>query len=242
MQRLADERMADRHFQQPRHRARQHVPADPRGACEAEHPRPPVADQHVSDVGVRWQHLQAARRQDPDQLTFDPAMLTHDSAEEVSEADYPEQWSVTGGLTFGIDYHFEPGAPDDGITIEVPVATLNRVTDDDFSWLVPGLREEVVIELIRSLPKQLRVNFVPAPNKAREFLAAVPAGEEPLLTALSRYLRSTTGVHVPSRQCVANNPRAVKKVTGSAAVPVAAISTMYDFGSISAVTSSGRVQ
>ena len=79
----------------------------------------------------------------------------------------------------------------------MPVATLNRVEADDFSWNVPGLREELVTSLIRSLPKPLRVNFVPAPNKAREFLAAVPPGEEPLLDALERWCRSTTGVVVP---------------------------------------------
>ncbi len=62
---------------------------------------------------------------------------------------------------------------------------------------MPGLREELVTSLIRSLPKNLRVNFVPAPNKAREFLAAVPPGEEPLLDALERWCRSTTGLLVP---------------------------------------------
>ncbi|PVG81761.1 ATP-dependent RNA helicase HrpA [Nocardioides gansuensis] len=139
------------------------------------------------------------RQKRPDLLTFDPAMLTHQTAEEIREADFPTQWrdSEDEGLTFPISYHFEPGTADDGITIEVPVATLNRVDADDFSWLVPGLREELVTELIRSLPKQLRVNFVPAPNKAREFLAAVPPGEEPLLDALERWCRSTTGVVVP---------------------------------------------
>ncbi len=110
----------------------------------------------------------------------------------------PSEWdSGDEGLTFPISYHFEPGAVDDGLTIDVPVATLNRVEADDFSWNVPGLREELVTSLIRSLPKNLRVSFVPAPNKAKEFLAAVPAGEEPLLDALERWLRSTTGVVVP---------------------------------------------
>ncbi|MGH3346476.1 MAG: ATP-dependent RNA helicase HrpA, partial [Nocardioides sp.] len=142
----------------------------------------------------RWWKDERQRR--PDLLTFDPAMLTHDTAEEVVEADYPEQWQ-SEGLTFPISYHFEPGAADDGLTIDVPVATLNRVADDDFSWNVPGLREELVASLIRSLPKQLRVSFVPAPNSAREFLAAVPPGEEPLLDALERYLRGTRGVAVP---------------------------------------------
>ncbi|MGY2704649.1 ATP-dependent RNA helicase HrpA [Nocardioides sp. HB32] len=129
-------------------------------------------------------------------LTFDPSMLTHDTAGEISEGDYPELWEAEG-LTFPISYHFEPGAADDGLTIDVPVATLNRVEADDFSWNVPGLREELVTSLIRSLPKNLRVNFVPAPNKARDFLAAVPPGEEGLLDALERWCRSTTGVVVP---------------------------------------------
>jgi ATP-dependent helicase HrpA len=139
------------------------------------------------------------RQQRPGLLTFDPAMLTHDAAEEIREADFPTRWadSADEGLTFPISYHFEPGATDDGLTIEVPVATLNRVEADDFSWLVPGLRQELVTELIRSLPKNLRVSFVPAPDKAREFLAAVPPGEEPLLDALERWMRATTGVVVP---------------------------------------------
>ncbi|WP_238342865.1 ATP-dependent RNA helicase HrpA [Nocardioides cynanchi] len=138
-----------------------------------------------------------ARRADPELLTFDLAMLTHDTVEEVTESDFPEQWQSGAGLTFPISYHFEPGAPDDGLTIEVPVTTLNRVDAGDFSWNVPGVRRELVTALIRSLPKQLRVSFVPAPDKAREFLAATPPGEEPLLDALERWARSTTGVVVP---------------------------------------------
>ena len=86
----------------------------------------------------------------------------------------PSSGSSRRALTFPISYHFEPGAADDGITIDVPVATLNRVAAEDFSWNVPGLRAELVTSLLRSLPKQLRVSFVPAPNTAREFLAAVP--------------------------------------------------------------------
>jgi ATP-dependent helicase HrpA len=139
------------------------------------------------------------RRADPELLTFDPAMLTHATADEVRADDYPEVWrsGPDDGLTFPISYQFEPGAADDGLTIDVPVATLNQVTEDDFSWNVPGLREELVTALIRSLPKNLRVSFVPAPDRARTFLASVPAGEEPLLDALERWARSTTGVVVP---------------------------------------------
>ena len=159
-------------------------------------------DARVGADVVSGQHFdqwwKRARRERPDLLTFDPAMLTHDTADQVRANDFPTQWlsewghdSDEAGLTFPISYHFEPGAADDGLTIDVPVATLNRVDADDFSWLVPGLREELVTELIRSLPKHLRVAMVPAPNTAREFLAAVPPGSEPLLDALERFARST---------------------------------------------------
>ncbi|MFE7225466.1 ATP-dependent RNA helicase HrpA [Nocardioides sp. NPDC057577] len=137
-----------------------------------------------------------ARRETPDLLTFELSMLTNDAAGEVTESDFPASWDA-GPLTFDLSYHFEPGATDDGLTIDVPVATLNRVGADDFSWLVPGLREELVTALIRSLPKPLRVSFVPAPDKARAFLKETPPGEEPLLIALERWARSTAGVHIP---------------------------------------------
>ncbi|WP_221633942.1 ATP-dependent RNA helicase HrpA [Nocardioides luti] len=179
------------------HRARR------RGIVVDEHTLFDFYDARVGAEAVSGAHFdqwwKRTRREHPELLTFDPAMLTHDGADEIREADYPEVWEsgLGEGLTFPISYHFEPGAAEDGLTIDVPVATLNRVAADDFSWNVPGLREELVTSLIRSLPKNLRVNFVPAPNRAREFLAAVPAGEEPLLAALERHFRSTTGVVVP---------------------------------------------
>ena len=84
-----------------------------------------------------WKQRAAAQR--PDLLTFDPAMLTHDAADEVARSRLPRAVAAADeGLTFPISYHFEPGAADDGLTIDVPVATLNRVEADDFSWNVPG--------------------------------------------------------------------------------------------------------
>jgi ATP-dependent helicase HrpA len=137
-----------------------------------------------------------ARREDPELLTFDPAMLVNETASTVTEEAYPDQWRE-GDLTLPLSYQFEPGAARDGVTVDVPVATLNQVEPSPFTWQVPGLRHELVTALIRSLPKQLRVNFVPAPNYASDFLAAVSPGEEPLLDALERFLRGSTGVVVP---------------------------------------------
>ena len=135
------------------------------------------------------------RRQTPDLLSFTLDMLTHDGADDVSAGDFPDVWR-SGDVELPLAYAFEPGTAGDGVTVDIPVAALNQVDDDDFTWPVPGLREELVVALIRSLPKALRVNFVPAPDHARAFLAAVTPGEEPLLDALERHLRRTTGVLV----------------------------------------------
>jgi len=134
-----------------------------------------------------------ARRTDPDLLTFTREMLL---ATDVDTADTPDEWTQDG-LTLPVAYRFEPGAPDDGVTVEVPLAALNRVRPDGFDWQVPALREELVTALIRSLPKQLRRNFVPAPDVARAVLARLEPGREPLVEALARELRRISGQDVP---------------------------------------------
>ena len=157
-------------------------------------------DARVGEGVVSGAHFdswwKAARREQPDLLTFDPAMLLHETAADITDDQFPTSWR-SEDLELPIDYRYEPGADRDGLTIEVPVAVLNRVDAAEFSWLVPGLREELVVALLRSLPKSLRVSFVPAPDHAARFLAEVPAGSEPLLDALERWCRATTGVHVP---------------------------------------------
>ena len=157
-------------------------------------------DARVGEEVVSGAHFDSwwkrTRGQQPDLLTFDPEMLVNETAADVTAHDYPDAWRE-GDLVLPLSYQFEPGTAADGVTVDLAVATLNRVTPDAFSWQVPGLREELVVALIRSLPKQLRVNFVPAPNHARAFLDSVSPGEEPLLDALERHLRATTGVVVP---------------------------------------------
>ncbi len=176
------------------HRARR------RGIVVDEHTLFDFYDARVGDEVVSGAHFDTwwkqERRRRPDLLTFDPVMLVHEGAETITGADYPDAWQE-GSLSLPVSYHFEPGHDHDGVTVDVPLATLNQVGAAAFSWQVPGLREELVTALIRSLPKQLRVNFVPAPNVARGFLDSVPPGEETLTDALARHLRALTGVHVP---------------------------------------------
>ncbi len=176
------------------HRARRHdIVVDEETLFDFYEARIPAEVVSGAHFDTWWKQERRAR---PELLTFDPEMLVHQQAGEVTANDFPDLWHE-GPLTLPLRYHFEPGHEADGVTIEVPLATLNTVGPAPFSWNVPGLRHELVTALIRSLPKPLRVNFVPAPDVARRFLEAVPPGEEPLLEALSRFLRSLTGVHVP---------------------------------------------
>jgi ATP-dependent RNA helicase HrpA len=133
------------------------------------------------------------RHRTPDLLTF-----TRDDLLRTEEAtgDQPDTWRA-GDLSLPVTYRFEPGAEDDGITVHVPVEVLARLGGDEFAWHVPALREELVTALIRSLPKDLRRNFVPAPDTARAVLQTLDPGTEPLLQSLQRELQRRTGVLVP---------------------------------------------
>jgi ATP-dependent helicase HrpA len=157
-------------------------------------------DQRVPADVVSGRHFdawwKAARRADPDLLTFTREMLLEASEGTVDTADTPDEWTQ-GGLTLPVAYRFEPGAPDDGVTVEVPLAALNQVRPEGFDWQVPALREELVTALIRSLPKQLRRNFVPAPDVARAVLARLEPGSQPLVEALAQELRRVSGQDVP---------------------------------------------
>lgn len=115
-----------------------------------------------------------ARADDPDLLSFERSMLVTQNAAGVTEEQYPDLWRQ-GKLRFKLTYQFEPGADADGVTVHIPLAVLNQVEPDGFDWQIPGLREELVTELIRSLPKPIRRSFVPAPNYAKTLLEKLPA-------------------------------------------------------------------
>ncbi|SHH11647.1 ATP-dependent helicase HrpA [Marisediminitalea aggregata] len=114
---------------------------------------------------------------------------------------FPDSW-LQGNLSLPLRYHFEPNAVDDGVTVTIPLPLLNQVSADGFDWQVPGLRHELVVQLIKSLPKRLRRNFVPAPNYAEACLSDIKNTEEksgrpiPLLEAISQKLLRMTGVTV----------------------------------------------
>ncbi len=147
----------------------------------------------------RW--WKEARRRTPDLLTLTPELLTNAaSAGQVREEDFPDAVPLTQGLTLPLSYAFAPGAPEDGVTVDVPLAVLDTVAErtagSSLAFTVPGLREELVTALLRTLPKQIRRALVPIPDRVREMLPRIEA-TEPLLPALERELRRTAGVVVP---------------------------------------------
>ena len=156
-------------------------------------------DQRIGTDVVSQKHFDTwwkkAEKQDPELLNFERSFLINDDAEQVSKLDFPNFWHQSN-LKLKLTYQFEPGTDADGVTVHIPVPLLNQVEMTGFDWQIPGLREELVIALIKSLPKSYRRNFVPAPNYAQAFLGRAVPLEKPLLDTLIYELRRMTGVTV----------------------------------------------
>jgi ATP-dependent helicase HrpA len=134
-----------------------------------------------------------ARVQHPDLLTMTAENLVdEDAAVELDEAAFPTTWAQ-GDQQLTLSYRFEPGAEDDGVTVAVPLPLLAGLKADGFDWQVPGLREELVTALIKSLPKHIRRTVVPAADWARKLIAALPAVSTGTLTEnLAREIAAQT--------------------------------------------------
>lgn len=131
------------------------------------------------------------RRRTPDLLDFDPTKLIDDS-HEVTEESFPDHWRK-GSIDYELTYKFEPGDPLDGVTVMVPIPMLAGLDTEGFDWLVPGLRLELVTELIRSLPKALRRTVVPAPEFAERAIDRLIPYEGPITQQLADVLRELGG-------------------------------------------------
>ncbi|UED84968.1 ATP-dependent RNA helicase HrpA [Streptomyces profundus] len=157
-------------------------------------------DQRIPDDVVSGAHFDSwwkkKRHEDADLLNFEKSMLINERAGQITQSDYPDVWQQ-GRLSLRTTYQFEPGSDADGVTVHLPLQVLNQITATGFDWQIPGLREQLVTELIRSLPKPLRRNCVPAPDFARRFLSHTPEPTEaPLRVALATGLTRLTGVRI----------------------------------------------
>ncbi|MEX3609597.1 ATP-dependent RNA helicase HrpA [Rothia sp. LK2588] len=143
-------------------------------------------------------------------LDFNPENLIDEEAGDFDESQFPRTWTVqteNGQLSLDLRYEFAPSvqiggvrssqAQTDGIAVQVPILFLNQLDQQQFQWMIPGQRQELVTALIKSMPKAVRKNFVPAPDVAREATAQLnenfsPA-EESITEALALTLRRLRG-------------------------------------------------
>ena len=168
---------------------------------------------HVTDVRAFDKWWKQARLEDDNFLDFNPEKLINEEAADYDDSQFPRQWvqrTDSGELTLDLRYEYAPtagvggarteAAKRDGVAVQVPILFLNQLSPEPFRWQIPGLRHELVTALIKSLPKTIRRNFVPAPDVARAACAALeedysPATDE-LLPSLALVLRRLRGVVV----------------------------------------------
>ena len=136
------------------------------------------------------------KKKQPDLLNYQrDDVMAHD-ATHVTENAYPDYWQQ-GDFKLQLSYAFEPGTAQDGVTVNVPLALLNQIKPEGFEWQIPALREELLIALIKTLPKPIRRNFVPAPNYAQAAMANLEPLKVPLYAAFEKQLLRMTGVRIP---------------------------------------------
>ena len=156
-------------------------------------------DQRIPSDIVSVRHFdkwwKAAQQHDAQQLNFEKEMLVRDGAGNIDANDYPNSWQQ-GNVQLPLTYQFEPGQDADGVTVHIPLPLLNQIEEGGFDWQIPGLRKALIVALIKSLPKPLRRNFVPAPDYAEAFLGRVTDMSMPLLEALEREFRRMSGVTI----------------------------------------------
>ncbi len=141
----------------------------------------------------KWR--KTAEQQDTKLLFLNRDELMQHQAEHVTVDDFPDQILVNR-VPLPLEYHFEPGQQQDGITQTIPLSLLNQANPDRYEWLIPGLLRDKIIFLIKSLPKSLRRHFIPVPTYADKCLQTLSAESGQLLPALSEQLRKLTGVDI----------------------------------------------
>ena len=109
------------------------------------------------------------KRQNPHLLDYPPELLLPRGLGQTGEG-FPDHWQQ-GELRLPLSYEFHPGSPRDGVSMSIPVEALGRVSDEGTDWLVPGMREELITEAIRALPKAKRRLLAPAPEVAKSVAA-----------------------------------------------------------------------
>jgi ATP-dependent helicase HrpA len=137
-----------------------------------------------------------AERDQPRLLYLSRDDLMRHEAAGITTENFPHELEL-GANRLALEYHFEPGSPRDGVTMNVPLALLNQVPAARCEWLVPGLLGEKVRALAKSLPQRLRHKLGPLDAFSERFKASVTAEDLPLATSLARHIRDEFQLEVP---------------------------------------------
>jgi ATP-dependent helicase HrpA len=162
------------------------------------------ADVYNGPLFEQWRR--EAEKEKPDLLHMQLSDVVLPEGAAVTPDVYPDELQI-GDVRLPLDYHYEPGHLHDGVTARVPLVALNQMPSQPFEWLIPGYLREKIDYLIRSLPKALRVQFVPVPEYADKAMAALLPGPLPatgvyappavsLVQALAGFLGKISGVTI----------------------------------------------
>ena len=158
-------------------------------------------DKRIDDSVISTKHFDSwwkqKQKSQPDYLNIEKEMLIKQSAQLVNLSDFPDFW-YQDNFKLALQYQFDIGHNRDGVTIKIPIDLLNQIKNRGFDWQVPGFRKDLIIALIKSLPKSLRRNLVPAPNYAEAFLERIKTTDQPILESLENEFRKMTGVKITS--------------------------------------------
>ena len=134
--------------------------------------------EHVTSAAAFNRWWKDERREHPDLLIYPASLLM--PREATSGEGFPDRWQC-GDLSLPLRYEFAPGSPRDGVSMRIPIEVLERVSDAGTDWLVPGMREDLLTEAIRALPKGVRRLLAPAPDVAASVARWIEqAGDEPV--------------------------------------------------------------
>ena len=144
--------------------------------------------EHVTSAAAFNRWWKDERREHPDLLIYPASLLM--PREATSGEGFPDRWQC-GDLSLPLSYEFAPGSPRDGVSMRIPIEVLERVSDAGTDWLVPGMREDLLTEAIRALPKGVRRLLAPAPDVAASVARWIEqAGDEPVEAVVASAAKS----------------------------------------------------
>lgn len=143
----------------------------------------------------RWWNKR--RKRDPRLLDLRLDDIFDAEVDDETSSEFPEVWQA-GDLELEVDYEFDATSANDGVTVSVPVSLLGHLDPEAFEWNVPGLREELVTALLRTMPKAIRKPFVPIPDTVSEIMPGLIESKGNLIESIRQALRDLSGNPLPA--------------------------------------------